>query len=394
MNPSLSRALSPTPLGPIRLRNRVIKAATFEGMSPGGIPSPQLTRHHARLAQGGVGITTVAYGAVSAHGRTFSDQLLVGPKALAGLTELTDAVHSEGGAASLQLAHCGGFTKNRAITPRGPSWNLNLYGILSGLPWVHPMRTTHIDRVIADFAQAAERAAQAGFDAVELHLGHGYLLSQFLSPRTNRRRDRFGLGLAGRMRLPLAVVDAVRDAVGQDLAVLAKINLSDGLPGGSGVEEAVVLTRALEERGIDAVIMSGGVVSRNAFYLLRGGRPLRAMIRAEHSLPQKAALALFGPFLVRPHRYRDLFFLEQAQRLRAASAAPLALLGGVASSESVTRAMDEGFDYVVMGRALLSNPDFVHEMASGEPVRARCNHCNLCVAEMDRDGVRCVLSPP
>ena len=192
------RALTPTRLAGLRLRNRVIKTATFEGMSPGGIPTPALIEHHAQIARGGVAMTTLAYCAVSEHGRTFADQLVMTDALAAALRPLTDAVHEAGAAASIQLAHCGGFSKDlrqRALTPRGPlgpSRAINLYGVMQGLIWTKAMDAATIEAVPAQFAAAAVRARDAGFDAVELHLGHGYLLSQFLSPAVNRRRDRWG----------------------------------------------------------------------------------------------------------------------------------------------------------------------------------------------------------
>ena len=393
----MKRALTPLRLAGLTLRNRVIKTATFEGMSRGGIPSPALTEHHAALARGGVGMTTLAYVAVSPHGRTFEDQLVMREDIVPHLRELTDAVHEAGAAVSIQLAHCGGFSKDlehrhhRPKGPLGPSRSINLYGALQGLVWTKPMREVDIEAVPQQFALAATRAREAGFDAIELHLGHGYLLSQFLSPAINRRRDHFGGSLENRLRLPLAVVRAVRAAVGPQVPILCKTNLRDDIPGGLELPEAIEIAKALEREGVDALVLSGGFVSRSPFYLLRGARPLREMIAVERKPMQRVALRVFGPKLIAEHPFEPLYFLPLAREVRRAVEMPLCLLGGVVSGENLATAMDEGFELVAMGRALLENPNFVRELESGLVERSACTHCNVCIAEMDRDGVRCVL---
>jgi 2,4-dienoyl-CoA reductase-like NADH-dependent reductase (Old Yellow Enzyme family) len=388
------RAFTPFRLGGLTLRNRIIKSATYEGMSPGGRAGTALVEHHAELARGGVGLTTVAYSAVASAGRTFSEQLLMDEDQVARLRPLTEAVHRHGGAASLQLSHCGGFSKYRApgdSGPVGPSHAFNPYGTLSGLPWTRAMSEAEITGVITGFADAAGRARAAGFDAVELHLGHGYLLSQFLSPATNRRTDAWGGSLTNRLRLPIAVVRAVRERVGDRFPILCKTNLDDGFAGGLGLDESVMVARALAAEEVDALVLSAGFVSRSAFYLLRGGRPLRQMIAAERKWSQKLALALFGPVLVRPWPFTELFLLESARRVREAVDIPLALLGGVSSRDNLATAMREGFELVAVARALLANPSWVRELEAGTLERTRCTRCNACIAEMDRTGVRCVL---
>lgn len=389
-----ARAYAPAALGPLSLRNRIIKTATYEGMSPGGKPSAQLTEHHVSMAAGGVAMTTVAYCAVSPEGRTFAEQLAMSEEIVPALRELTEAVHHEGALVSIQLGHCGGFSKNREVPrphPHGPSATWNTYGLMQGLPRVHAMSEEHIQNVIDDFAHAALLAVTAGFDAIELHLGHGYLLSQWLSPATNKREDRWGGSLEGRLRLPLAIVKAVRDAVGHDVALIAKTNLCDGFRGGLEVDEAVEIGRALQAAGIDAILMSGGFVNRTPLYLLRGKRPLKGMISVEKNPLQKMALAIFGPLVIRPFPFEELFFVGQAREMRRALDIPLILLGGVVSRDNLDQAMGEGFDFVAMGRALIAQPTLVRDFQEGRSERSRCIHCNECMVEMDRDGVRCVL---
>ena len=387
-------AFAPVRLNELELRNRVIKTATYEGMCPGGMPSDALVEHHRALAAGGVGMTTVAYCAVSPDGRTFAEQMTMRRETVSPLRRVTDAVHREGGAASLQLGHCGWFTKNRELStwlPRGPSPIVNQYGIAAGKPFGLAMRAADLAQVVEDFARAAGLAREAGFDAVELHLGHGYLLSQFLCPATNARRDAYGGDLDGRARLALEVLRRVRAVVGASYPILCKTNLRDGFRGGLELEDSVGLARRLEAEGADALLLSGGFTSRSPFYLFRGRRPLAEMIAAEKSRVQKLALSWFGKNVIREYPWQEMFFLELAREVRRAVRMPLALLGGIVSRANVDAAMAEGFDFVAMGRALIADPDLVRRMQAGEATASRCTHCNRCVVEMERGGTRCVL---
>ena len=388
-----ARVFGPATLAGLALRNRVIKTATYEGMTPGGVPSPALIEHHRALAAGGVGMTTVAYCAVSPDGRTFAEQMYMREAIVPALGELTAAVRAAGAATSLQLGHCGFFSKNREISgkPFGPSRAFNAYGLTAGMPLARAMRDADFAAVIDEFGTAAELALQAGFDAVELHLGHGYLLSQFLSPAINRRRDQWGGSLDNRMRLPLAVLERVRAAVGPRVPIIAKTNLRDGFRGGLELDDAVGVAQRLEAAGIDAIELSGGFTSLSPFYLFRGARPLKEMIEVEKSRLQKLALRFFGRRLIREYPFEEMFFLPEARAVRAAVKVPLILLGGILSVDNLEAAMREGFDFVAMGRALIADPDLIGRMQRGEATRSRCISCNKCVAEMDRGGVRCVL---
>lgn len=387
----------PGTLGGLRLRNRVIKTATYEGMCPGGMPSPALVEHHRAIAAGGVAMTTVAYCAVAPNGRTFAEQLTMRPEVVPGLRVVTDAVHREGAAASIQLGHCGYFSKNQELTiprPLGPSFRVNEYGLMSGLPFAGAMTDSDIAETVGHFGRAARLAIEAGFDAVEVHLGHGYLLSQFISPATNRRRDRFGGSLDNRMRFPLAVVRQVRAAVGPGVPILAKTNLRDGFRGGLRLEEAIGVGQRLEREGIDGIVMSGGFTSKNPLFLFRGARPLAQMIAVEKSRAQRLLLRALGPFVIKEYPFEEMFFLREARAMRSAVGVPLVLLGGIVSLDNMATAMRDGFEFVAMGRALIADPDLVRRMERGEADRTRCNSCNQCIAEMDAGGVRCVLDGP
>ena len=388
---------SPFRLGGVTLRNRVIRTAAFEGMAPDGRVSEDLVEHHRALAAGGVGMTTVAYCAVEPDGRTFRDQLHLRPEVVPELRRLTDVVHAEGAAASLQLGHCGAFSDNadqRRRRPLGPSRALNLVGLMSGRVLADAMSPDEIEAIAARFVTAARLAREAGFDAVELHLGHGYLLSQFLSPATNRRRDRWGGSLENRARFALDVVTRVRDALPPELPVLCKVNLRDGFRGGLELAESVQVARWLEARGADALVLSGGFVSKNPFYLFRGERPLWPMIVAAKNPAFKLALALFGWLVIRSSPFEPLYFLPLAREVRRAVRMPLVLLGGIKSRADLGVAMEEGFELVAMGRALIHDPALVAKLAAGELTESGCVPCNRCVAEMERDGGVCCSRLP
>lgn len=241
----------PLRLGPITLRNRFIRAGANEGMVVDGTPSRALVKHHRDLAAGGVGLTTVAYGAVSDVGRTLPNQVWLRPEILPDLRALADGVHREGGAISYQLTHGGSFVTSRRVD--GPTMSassgFNKAGFLRGNFWHRAMSRADMEQVAQQFVDAALLCRDAGFDAVELHMGHGYLLNQFISPLSNRRTDAFGGNAVNRVRFPAAVLARVKDAVGSRMGVLAKINVADGVPGGATVEDSIVTAQALEAAG-------------------------------------------------------------------------------------------------------------------------------------------------
>ena len=390
----MQQAFLPLQMGELRLKNRFIKAATYEGMTPGGVPTDGLIQHHGALAAGGVGLTTVAYCAVSEEGRTFENQLILNHESLPRLMDLTRAVHEQGGAAGLQLAHCGSFTKyqNRKRAPRAPSFCINTYGLFSGVMHAEEMSLSDMGEVTRDFAASATMAVEVGFDALELHFGHGYLLSQFLSPATNRRKDQYGGSIENRMRFPLEVLRAVRQAVGAHFPILAKVNMRDGIKGGLEIDDAIAFCRNLTTEGVHGIVLSGGFVNRNPFYLLRGERPLQGMVGVEKNWGQKLALLCFGPFLIHKIPFTELFFKEDACAIKEAiPEGRFILLGGIISSDNVKVAMDEGFAGVAMGRALIADPQLVQKWERERTGQSRCIACNQCVVEMDRNGVRCTL---
>lgn len=393
-SPELRRALSPWRLGPLALRNRLIKSATNEGMAPGGVPTQALVRHHRSMAAGGVGLTTVAYCAVTPDGRTFPDQIVLDQPAVPHLRVLTDAVHAEGGAASAQITHGGAFNFLPSLSTRYPysaSGGFNPAGALSGRLFKTAMGRADMDRVTAAFVAAARTARRAGFDAVEIHMGHGYLLSQFLSPVYNRRRDAYGGSAEARARYPAEVLRAVLDAVGGTTAVACKISLYAGHPGGGTVEDSVAQTRVLSATGAHLLVLSSGMNVETPWHIFGSPMPPSAM-RGQGSRLMKVAAKVLEwrqPDL----QFRELYNLDAARRIRAAVSSPLAYLGGAKSVAAIEQAMSEGFDAVAMGRALIHRPDLPRAFAEGREAVSGCTACNECIATMySPGGTRCVLT--
>lgn len=385
--PAGGRAFTPGRIGDLKLRNRIIRAGCFEGMSQGGRVTPALVEHHRRVAAGGTAMTTVAYCSVSFDGRAFGHELWMREEIVPGLRELTQAVHGEGAAASIQIGHCGFFASPREIgrRPLGASRKMCLFR----LSYCREMSEAEIEQKVEEFAQAARWAKEAGFDAVEIHSGHGYLLSQFLSPWTNHRRDRYGGSLENRLRFPAAVVRAVRQALGPGFAVLVKMNQRDGMRGGLELEEAVEAARRFEAEGASALVPSCGFTAKTPLYMMRGGVPAREMARNQALLLTRVGMRLFGRFMVQRYHFEPLFLLEGAQRIRQAVSIPVVYVGGVLARADLERVMEAGLEFVEVGRAIVKDPDWVRKVESGALGASECDHCNRCIATMDAGGVYC-----
>ncbi|MGV0991701.1 MAG: NADH:flavin oxidoreductase [Mycobacterium sp.] len=381
---AVADVFSPAKLGPVTLRNRTIKAATFEARTQQALVSDDLIAFHRAMAAGGVGMTTMAYCAVSPGGRTDGTALWMRPEAVPGLRRLADAVHAEGAAISAQIGHAGPVAnaksnKAPALAP------MRFFNPLS-MRFARAATAEDIDEVVAAHARAARYAIDAGFDAVEIHLGHNYLASAFLSPLLNRRTDAFGGSLANRARVARAIVTAVRTEVERDgtaaIAVTAKLNMADGVRGGIGTEESLQTARWLQDDGaLDAIELTAGSSLVNPMYLFRGASPIKEFAAA-FKPPLSWGMRMTGTKFLRQYPYQDAYLLADAKAFRRELTMPLILLGGITNRETMDVAMAAGFDFVAMGRALLAEPDLINRIradGSGGSVRSVCDHCNKCM---------------
>ncbi|MBO9577757.1 MAG: NADH:flavin oxidoreductase [Microbacteriaceae bacterium] len=378
-------------LGPVALRNRVIKAATWEGMAPGGLVSDELIEYHLAVARGGVGMTTVAYLAVAPEGRTERDQIHWRPEALPGLRRLTEAVHAAGAKVSAQIGHAGPVSdaSSTGLGTLAPSRSFNPLG----MRFNRAATRADVDRITRQHAEAARMAVDVGFDCVEVHLGHNYFASSFLAPDLNRRRDEFGGSLFNRAKVARGVVAAVRAAVGDQAAVIAKLNMEDGARTGIRLAESLQTARWLSDDGcLDALELTAGSSLRDPMFLFKGGAPVREFAAAMHSPIMRAGLRLVGKRFLKAYPYAPLYFLEQAKRFQEVVNIPLILLGGVVDRAGMDTAMGEGFGYVAMARALLREPDLVNRIAADASTPSLCIHCNRCMPTI-YTGTRCPERP-
>ncbi len=373
---------APARLGPLQLRNRIIKCATFEGMTPDALVTDDLIDFHREVAAGGAAISTVAYCAVTPGGRTDCHQIWLRPDAVDGLQRLTGAIHEQGALAAAQIGHAGPVANS--ASNGAPALAASRIPAPMGMSMAHSPDAEEIAGLVTAFADAARIAVDSGFDALELHCGHNYLLSSFLSPLLNRRRDAYGGSLVNRARFAREVAEAVRGAVGDKVAVWAKLNMYDGTPRrgplrGFDVDEACEAARLFEADGhLDALEPTAGSSLLNPMYLFHGDPP-RKEFAATFSGAMRWGLKAGGPVFLKNYPYHDTYLLPLARRLRSAVRMPVILLGGVTDRSSIDTAMTEGFDFVAMGRALLREPDLPNRLAADPAVRSRCTHCNLCM---------------
>jgi len=382
---------APVQLGPIRLRNRVIKAATSEGRSPDGLVTDELIDFHRRFAAGGVGMTTVAYCCVSREAASAPGQIVMDTRALPGLRRLADAVHEAGAAISAQLGHAGVVAPKKltGVTPVAPSRFVNP----TSLAFCREIRRDEIRAVVDQFGAAAQVAVDAGFDAVELHFGHLYLPSSFLSPLINRRRDEYGGSIDNRSRFVREIARRVREVVGDRIAVIAKLNMDDGLPGSIWIDEALRIAQLLDtDATLDAIELTQGSSVFKPMYLFRGDVPVREFAQVMPPA-MRPGVRLFGRAMMGSYPYEDLYMLPAARQfVPVMRNTKLVLLGGITNREHLETAMREGFHLMAMGRALLREPDLVNRMAADAGVRSRCNHNNKCMVTVF-GRTHCVLDP-
>lgn len=377
------KLFTPGHIGPIELRNRTIRSAAFEGMGKENGPTKMLRDYHVSVAQGGVGMTTLAYAGINRSALSFKTQLWLRPEIVPELREITDDIHAVGAKASIQIGHCGNMThrSTAGVMPVGASGGFNLYSPT----FCRGLKKDELVRTARDFGDAVRTARDARFDCVEVHAGHGYLISQFLSPYTNRRSDEFGGSLDNRMRFMKMCLEEVMKAAGSDMGVIVKTNMRDGFKGGLEIDDCLTVAKEIERAGVHAIVLSGGFVSRAPMYVMRGQMPVYSMTYYMEQLWLKYGVRLAGKMMIPKVPFKELYFLDDARLFRRELSLPLIYVGGVVRRSGADKVLDEeGFDFVQMGRALLNEPDFVNRMHGAEEVdhRCGCDHVNYCIARM------------
>ncbi len=366
------------------LKNRIVKSAFIENMAtPDGLPTEETLRYYERLARGGVGLIITGMAYVNRMGKGQPLQHGADKDAMIpAWRRITDSVHQLGGRITMQIVHCGRQTNPKALSAAqavAPSSALNLYYLTRS----RSMTGEEIVRTIRDFGDAAARVKEAGFDAVQVHGAHGYLVSSFLSPLTNRRRDEWGGDATRRLRFPTEVYNAVRRAVGPDFPVLYKMNANDFIWNGLTPRESFPAAHHLAELGIDALELSGGIFE-TFLHSCRGSMPLD-LIALDRSPAIRQCLAavfrlqkMFIPF-------KEAYFLPYAVKLKPTLKIPLILVGGIRTPETAERILETGAaDFISMARPLVREPDLPNKWLAGRRVAAQCSSCNRCAGEEDR----------
>ena len=352
---------TPIKINTLTLPNRLVRSATAERMADDaeGRPLPRMLEMYRALASGGVGLIISGHMYVHPAGKAHEEMAGVyDDRLLDGLAQLAAVVHAEGGRAAVQINH-GGMMASAAPEPVAPSAVADFAGVTRP---VRAMTRDEIDETIGAYGQAARRVKEAGFDAVQIHSAHGYLISQFLSPLVNRRDDEWGGDLAGRMRFLGAVARAVRQQVGPDYPVLIKLGMQDFREGGLTPEEGAEVAAALEGFGIDALEISGSI-----------GVPRMSNIRKGIRRPEEEG-----------------YFRPLARLARPKTRLPILLVGGFRSREVMESTLQAGeADMISLCRPLIREPDLPNKMRLGQQDRSACLSASNCWARNAGEGIAC-----
>ncbi len=349
------------------LANRFVRSATWEGMANEDLTvTSRLIDLMVELVEGGVGLIITGFACVTKDG--IGPPRMIGCYSdahIPGLTKMTEAVHEAGGKIMAQIAHGGaqGSTQQTGEQLLGPSVIPAIGGEGSAC---RAMTIGDIQRIIHAFGEAGRRAKQAGFDGVQLHGAHGYLLSEFLSPFFNKRTDEYGGSLENRARFVLECFQSVREAVGADYPVTIKLNSEDYLEDGLTMDEMLQVASMLETQGIDAIELSGGTS-----WAFRSGNPDASFARVEKT---------------------EVYYREAATRYKESINVPLILVGGIRSYEVAEELVSEGIaDYIALCRPLIREPDLVNRWKSGDTWGAECISDNACMrVDTEEKGIHCV----
>lgn len=371
----------PGSIGPVTTANRIVRAGTSEtAAGDWGEITEQAVQIYGALALNRVGLILSGHMFCHPRGRYALRQVGIHEDGMvAGLTRLVEAVHRQGGKVFAQLAHAGSQSRLPGNRPLSPS---PIPNALTGR-MVDEASEDEILEAIAAFAAAAGRAVEAGFDGVHIHGANGYLISEFSSPLTNRRTDRWGGSPEGRDRFAVEVLTAVRQAVPASIAVTVKLGLQDAVPGGMELSEGVRRGGVLAAAGADAI-----EVSCNAMRLPSDSAKEYVAVGPARALGD----LLLHRLLSRAHP--EAYFLEPARQLRKRTSTPIILVGGMRTPETMEMIVESGYaDFVAMARPFIREPDLVLKLAAGRRGPVACTSCNLCLMHESHHSLRCWREP-
>jgi len=377
----------------MELKNRLVRSATHEAMADDdGFPTDSLFKLYERLAKGGVGLIITGYTYVSRDGKTTAMLGIDTDEHISKYQELVNHVHQNGAKIAMQINHCGRQTSKEmtGAQPIAPSAVKDK----SFLVMPREMTEADIERIIEAFAQAAGRVKESGFDALQLHGAHGYLINQFLCPHTNRREDKWGGSLENRMRFVTEIYERSRKNVGDDYPIFIKISAYDHMKNGLKLEEGIVMAEKMAEMGFDGIEVSCGI-AEDGGSTLRGDTPYDVILDEWHMYKDKDFLfrfimRKFGSKIVKPIPFTQGFNRESAKIIKEKVNVPIFAVGGMIDPAFMEETVKSGeADYVSLCRALITDPNFPNKIREGSRELSRCIHCNLCLFYLATRSVRC-----
>lgn len=382
-----------TEINGMKLKNRLVRSATHEAMADdSGYPTESLFKLYERLADGGVGLIITGYSYVRRDGKFKAMLGIDTDKHIPKYRELVSHVHQKGAKIAMQINHCGRQTLKEmtGTQPIAPS------AVKDKSLFVLPRKMTEadIERTIESFAQAAGRVKESGFDALQIHGAHGYLVSQFLCPHTNRRNDQWGGTLENRMRFVTQIYERVRKNVGPDYPILIKISAYDRMKNGLKPEEGIEIAEKLGEIGFDGIEVSCGI-GEDGGSTLRGDIPFDVILDEWDMYKNKNFLfrfimRRFGRNILKPIPFTQGYNREIAGNIKKKVRVPIFTVGGMIDPAFMEETIESGdSDYISLCRALVADPDFPNKIKAGSHEVSKCIHCNLCLFYLGTRSLRC-----
>ena len=390
----MSELFQPGAIGSMQLKNRLVRSATAECLASDDCRlTDKYLRAYTQLAKGGVGLIITGNYYVNAMGRSLPRLFVMdNDDIIEDMRKVAEAVHEHDAKIVAQINHGGRQCDPKVIgsNPIGPS------GVRDKLTRVKPtpMSEAEIEQTIAAFGDAARRVKEAGYDGVQIHGAHGYLINQFLSGYTNRRTDKWGGPLENRMRFLIAIYQAMRSAVGPDFPVLIKINTEDFVKGGVTLDECVETCKKLDELGIDAIEISGGILEKGLIYV-KGDVPMDLVMKGRNFV-ERVIVRLMEKSMRADAAFKDAYFLPNADAVKKAVKAPIITVGGMRKRSVMEEAIRAGkTDFVSICRPFIRQPNLANQLERGDDDPITCTNCNRCSIEIAAhyNPMKCYAAP-